>query len=122
MAVNTASTWTRPDPNDFLQQTDTYDIGGDCFAKVRTAWDGAQMMDFAVMQLLRDPTAGQEEIARADSCHDAHVHKFKRNIGEFMYITLLAINCPNDVGRGYDLGYNSVIDQWEENLRMWRDG
>lgn len=87
-----------------------------------------KIVDFAIMQLHWEGQC-HHQVARIDCCHSMiHRHQFTRD-GHDLYDRLQIKAIPADGGTRWnivDAGYHEVLalmyDEWEDNLRRWRDG
>lgn len=84
---------------------------------------------FAIMQLVLDE-GEWKHVARIDCCHDMiHRHQFVRSDGRDIFDRQKIVTIPWDGGTRWNVvnsGYHDALgvmyEEWEENVRRWRDG
>lgn len=87
-----------------------------------------KVVDFAIMQEVREGEIWHH-VARIDCCHGTiHRHQFTRD-GQDIYghrvireITGLAGEGWDVVDDTYDMAQEAMFNEYEDNLRRWRDG
>lgn len=84
-----------------------------------------RLVEFAVIQQTRYH-GSWANVCMADSCHDTevHLHRYGRSTGERIGEPepISEIHRLNDVGNGYDLAYDEVVENWTANRTRWLDG
>lgn len=111
-----------PDLDDTVKEARRFQLAADMHYVTNLYLDGPRIVHFSIMLFLEDD--GQVyQIARADTCHrEVHVHALKKDGSDFNRRVLLPINSPEDVGSGWDLAVDAIIDECNEHSRRWRSG
>ncbi|MFF9393243.1 DUF7718 family protein [Streptomyces griseoluteus] len=85
-----------------------------------------KIVHFAIMQDIREGDIWHH-VARIDCCHGTiHRHQYNR-AGDDIYDSRVITEIPADNGwsvvdAGYQVAQDAMFDEYEENLRRWRDG
>lgn len=87
-----------------------------------------KVVDFAIMQEAREGETWHH-VARIDCCHGTiHRHQFIRD-GTDVYDHRVIQEIPGPPGKGwdvvdgtYDVAQDAMFNEYEDNLRRWRDG
>lgn len=84
----------------------------------------SSLVAFAIIQETYDRGAWRT-IAVADSTHDdeVHVHRYARRTSERVGEPerLCPIETMDDVGEGYQIAYEAIVEKWTDNKRRWQD-
>jgi hypothetical protein len=96
--------------------------------KIRRVMYHEKIVDFAIMQFTLEGD-DWHQVARIDCCHSMiHRHQFTRD-GRDLYDHLEIKAIPADGGdrwnvvhAGYFDAYAIMFEEWEDNVRRWRDG
>jgi hypothetical protein len=123
--------WLRPPPED-CASSDPYTMPLPCGdpakyrLKVRmdSLLNGDAMVEFALVLQIHHGGKWRDVVV-ADSSHsgDIHLHRYGKSadarVGDREVIC--PVTCLDDVGFGYDLAYEHVVENWFENVGRWHD-
>jgi hypothetical protein len=126
-----AGPWCPPDPSECEDSWPfpMTPVGGDAkvdrvVVRMRSHIESGYMTEFAVVQEVHHK-GRWVHVAICDSCHGSiHIHRYGRSDpGERIGLPdhLMDVTCLDDVGRGYDLAYERIVDDWKANKQRWHD-
>lgn len=111
------------DPDELSEERIDFDLGDDGRCIQTMLFHRNQVVWFSVVtQVAID--GHWYDVARADTCHDeAHLHRYVRGRrAEVGRHVLRSIGTIEDAEAGFDEACDRLLDDWEDNVRRWRNG